>query len=463
MKRVAIIGGGMAGLSAAHALSQATDPVDWQLFEKSGRLGGKVITDHQDGFVIEGGPDSFITQKPWGLELCKQLGLEDELTPCNEAKQKVHILVRGRLCEMPEGFRLTVPTRFWPFIRSPLFTWHGKLRMALEPLIPVKRDDEDESVAAFITRRLGREASDRIGGPLMAGIYVADPARLSILATFPMFRQLEAKYSSLTLAMRAAARRSKGQPKQAMFFSLRGGMGQLIERLAEPLHARCRTGTSLTRLERQKEQFVLTVDNSEQRFDHVILATPLAVTARLLDGLLPAAAESLANIRAVSTATVSLAYRTPIAGLATPLEQQGFGFVVPASEQRSILACTFSSNKFDHRAPADHALLRVFIGGAGHEHRVDQSDEELTALAQQELRDILGITAAPLFSRIYRWPRGNPQYDVGHLARMDAVEAQVATIPGLHLAGSGYRGIGLPDCIRSGQTAARAVLDAATA
>jgi oxygen-dependent protoporphyrinogen oxidase len=450
MKRVAIIGGGMAGLSAAHYLYRSGKAVDFRVFEESDRLGGKVVTDRTNGFTIEGGPDSFITQKPWGLALCKELGLEDQLIPCNEAAQKVYILVDGKLIPLPAGFRLTVPTRIWPFLTSPLFSWPAKLRMALEPFVPARRDDEDESVTAFITRRLGREAADKIGGPLMAGIYVADPERLSICSTFPLFRQMEAQHGSLRKAMKAAARQPGAT--QPMFMSLTGGMGQLIDHLIEPWTDRCHTQITIESLRRQETSFYV----NDEAYDAVILATPLAEASRLLSQIDPTAASALASIRYVSTATISLGYRLPLTGSQQALD--GFGFVIPASERRSILACTWSSTKFPGRAPAEHALLRVFIGGIGHEHRVEQDDHTLVALARHELKELMGLTDVPVISRIYRWPRGNPQYDVGHLSRMDAVERQVADIPGLYLAGSGYRGIGLPDCIRSGQTAANNIL-----
>ena len=451
MKRVAIIGGGMAGLSAAHYLHRSGKPVDFQVFEQSNQPGGKVITDRAEGFVMEGGPDSFITQKPWGLALCKELGLEDQLIPCNEAAQKVYILVDGQLVPLPAGFRLTVPTRIWPFLTSPLFSWPAKLRMGLEPFIPTKRDDEDESVASFITRRLGREAADKIGGPLMAGIYVADPARLSMLSTFPMFRQMEAKHGSLRKAMKAAARQPAA--KQPMFMSLKNGMGQLIDRVVEPWTDRIQTNTSIESLQRKGD--VLCVN--DQAYDAVILAAPLAEAARLLRDLDPTSASALAGIRYVSTATISLGYRLPLSGAKQALD--GFGFVIPASEKRSILACTWSSTKFPGRAPDGHVLLRVFVGGTGHEHWVERDDHTLIALARHELKELMGLSDTPVISRIYRWPRGNPQYDVGHQSRMDAIERQVADIPGLYLAGSGYRGIGLPDCIRSGQTAAEKILE----
>lgn len=451
MKRVIIIGGGMAGLAAAHEC-QRQEGIEWQLIEASDRLGGKIITDHVDGFVIEGGPDSFITQKPAGLELCKELGLESELIPCNSAAQKVFILSNGQLCELPDGFRLTVPTRIMPFLRSPLFSWRAKVRMGLEPWVPPKRDNEDESISDFITRRLGREAADKIGGPLMAGIYVADPERLSLLSTFPMFRTLEQKYGSLIHAMRRMAKRpSSGQP---MFMSMKQGMEQLVQAVAKPLQKSCQLGTRVDAIERGENEFLIQCNGREMIADEIILATPPAQAARLLETLDSESAAELQRIRTVSTATVSLGFALPLDGVQRPMD--GFGFVIPASENRRILACTWSSMKFPERAPDGHALMRVFIGGARGEQWLDRDDEGLVALALEELESIWGLTSSPVVSRVYRWPNGNPQYDVGHAQRMqEMMESLAARVPGIHLAGSGYRGIGLPDCIASGRGAAQ--------
>lgn len=449
MRRVVIIGGGMAGLAAAYECNR-TDGVEWELRESNDRLGGKVITEHIDGFIIEGGPDSFITQKPAALELCRELGLESELIPCNSAAQKVFILSDGQLCELPDGFRLTVPTRLLPFLRSPLFSWRGKLRMGLEPLIPPKRDAEDESISQFITRRLGREAADKIGGPLMAGIYVADPNRLSLLSTFPIFRTLEQKYGSLIHAMRRMAKRpTSGQP---MFMSMKKGMGQLVDTLAAPLLPNCSLNTRVESVQRSDNRFVLQCGQREVLADDIILATPPLEAARLLHGLDPDSATELEQLRTVSTATVSLGYTLPLNGINRPMD--GFGFVIPATEKRRILACTWSSVKFNHRAPANHALLRVFIGGEHGAQWLERDDAGLVALACEELAAIWGLQNQPVLSRVYRWPNGNPQYDVGHSGRMQNLLNRLAIeLPGIHLVGSGYTGIGLPDCIASGRRA----------
>ncbi len=445
----------MAGLAAAYELQKTS--VDWHLFEANDRLGGKIVTERESGFTIEAGPDSFITQKPWGLQLCRELGLEDELIPCNTARQKIHILVRGRLLALPEGFRLTMPTRIIPFLKSPLFSWRAKIRMGIEPLIPPRRDREDESITDFFHRRLGREAASLIGGPLLAGIYVANPDRLSLLSTFPMFREMERKHGSLWRAMRVAARRPASH--LPMFMSLRGGMGQLVETIQGPIARHCQTGARVTAVQKQGNRFALDITSAQDAhralFDAVIMAAPLHQAAPLLESVAPDAAAALRTIRYVSTATVSLGFRLPLRGATQPPD--GFGFLIPAFEQRPVLACTWSSIKFDHRAPDQHLLCRAFVGGEGRENLVDLPDNELLELVRRELADITGISSEPVIARVYRWPLGNPQYDVGHMERMTELLADVSKIPGLYLAGSGYSGIGLPDCIRSGKEAAQKV------
>ncbi len=457
MKRIAIIGGGMAGLAAAHELHQRSKSdaaaITWNLYERSARLGGKVITTQRDGFVVEGGPDSFLTQKPAGLELCRELGLEDELIPCNQQAQRIYVVVNGRLCALPTGFRLAVPTQWWPFIKSPLFSMRAKARMALEPWLPPRRDEEDESISAFITRRLGREAADKIGGPLMAGIYVADPHRLSTMASFPQFRALERKYGSLSQGFRRMRRTAPAQP---MFVSLRYGMQQLVDTVAAPWRDQCRLNVAITQVRRDERGYWVEGDGVRECYDAVILASPLYETGRLCAELVPAAARIMKTMRYVSTATCSLAYRAPLDGATPPLD--GYGFVIPASERRRILACTWSSVKFAERAPAGHHLLRVFIGGERNEALVNRDDAALVNIARGELRELMGLESEPLWTHIQRWPQGNPQYDVGHPARMRAVMQAVSALPGLHVAGSGYEGIGLPDCIRSGRTAATAAV-----
>jgi len=466
--RVAIIGGGIAGLATAYYLQEGARraglPLSYSLIESAPDFGGKIATSEDDGFVIEGGPDSFITQKPAALRLCRELGLEDRLLGTNDARRKVFVLDGGRLRSLPDGVMLIVPTRFAPFALSPLISVPGKVRMGMDLFIPPRREDDDESLADFIRRRLGQEALDKIAEPLMAGIHVADPERLSLQATFPRFIQLEQKYGSLIKGMLAqkarraeASRNGAGGDKLSLFMTLKGGLRDLVEALVARLEGELLPGTGVAGLARDQDGYRLRlVDGRSLVADAVILATPSYAAADLVEPLHTRLATGLRAIRYVSTATVSLGFRR--AEFEHPLD--GFGFVVSARDTSRLMACTWTSTKFDARAPGQHVLLRAFVGGPHNEGLVDLSDGELLSLVREELREVMGVAARPLVTRIYRWPGGNPQYDVGHLERVDQLEALAADLPSLYLTGSAYRGVGLPDCIQQGQVTAQAVLAA---
>lgn len=462
MPHITIIGGGITGLATAFYLQKksraAGQTVDYTLVESAPRFGGKIITTTVDGFVIEGGPDSFITQKPWGTQLCRDLGLADRLIPTNDDRRNIFVLNNGKLTPFPGGYRLTVPTEFIPFVLSGLISPWGKLRMGLDLVIPPRQEQGDESLANFIRRRLGSEALDKIAAPIMAGIYVADPERLSMQSTFPTFLEMEQKYGSLIRAMRAAKkqRAASGHNSQAsaMFTSLRGGMNELIERLVDRLEGDLRLGCRVSGLRYLSPGFEISLDRPDSPpliTDGVVLATPAYVAADLLEPIEPELAGLLRQVRYISTATVSLGYRR--AEVLSQHDLNGFGFMVPPSQRRQILACTWSSTKFDHRAPAEGVLLRAFVGGDGYEHLLDLADDELVALVRAEVADTMGLTAEPVTHRIFRWVKANPQYDVGHLERVAAMEALTARRPGLYLAGSAFRGIGIPDCVKSALTA----------
>ncbi|RME77846.1 MAG: protoporphyrinogen oxidase, partial [Chloroflexi bacterium] len=431
---------------------EAGQPVRYTLLEAGPRFGGKIITDYEDGFVIEGGPDSFLTQKPWGLQLCRDLGLTDRLIPTNDHQRNVYVVVKGRLVPFPGGFRLAIPTEFIPFALSPLISPWGKLRMAMDLFIPPRREDGDESLASFFRRRLGSEAVDKIAGPMMGGIYTADAERLSIQSTFPMFPELERKYGSLIRAMRAAKKNrpapANGRPT-SMFTSLRGGMQELVDTLVSRLEGDLRLSSPVAAVRWLNPGFEIAFDapgTPSLRTDAVVLAVPAYIAARLVEPLSAELAGKLRQIRYLSTVNLSLAYRrADLQGR----DLDGFGFMVPKSEGRQIQACTWSSTKLGYRVPPDGALIRVFMGGEGRETHVDLPDEELLAVARSELADIMGLAAEPVTYRIFRWPRANPQYDVGHLDRVSEMEQMAARFPGLYLTGSAFRGIGLPDCIKS--------------
>ena len=471
MYHTIIIGGGIAGLSTAYYLQEearaAGLPLTYTLLEGEQTLGGNIVTEHVDGFVIEGGPDCFLSRKPWAAELCRRLGLGDELMGTNDARRKVFVLNRGRLTPLPDGVMLIVPTRIAPFLTSPLISWPGKVRMGLDLFIPPRRGGGDESVADFVRRRLGQEALDKIAEPLMSGIHVSDPEQQSLLGTFPRFRDLELRYGSLIrgmLAARRAARppRSSGSGPSSMFITLRGGMGQLVQALGRALTGgQVVTGARVVGLERQdgegdrkdRPYRVRTADGATFEAHAVVLATPAYVSAELVSSLAPSLADALRGIRYVSTATISLGFRR--ADVAHPLD--GFGFVVPRRERRRISACTWTSTKFHHRAPPQALLLRCFVGGPGREELVELGDEELLALVRQELSAIMGLHARPTLTRIFRWHKANPQYDVGHLDRVGEMYALCEAQPGLFITGSAFEGVGLPDCVRQGQQTASKV------
>ncbi|MDI9548034.1 MAG: protoporphyrinogen oxidase [Chloroflexota bacterium] len=470
-KHVVIVGGGIAGLAAAYYLQKAAEqsslPIRYTLIECSPRLGGKIVTDAVSGygeqpFIIEGGPDSFITQKPWAYQLARELGLDDRLLGTNDAKRKIFVLNKGKPVPMPDGVLLIVPTRFLPFAFSGLISPLGKLRMGMDLFIGPKRDEEDETLADFVRRRLGNEALDKIAEPLLSGIYNAEADRQSLLATFPRFRDIEKRHGSLIKGMLAALRpgakpASHGAqtdpPPASTFMSMRGGVYELIDALQLSLTGSvlCRTQASAI-TPAADGRYQIDVDGPEGLrtliADGLIMATPAYVAADLLADLTPAAAAKLNSIRYVSTGTVSLAFRNR--ELERPLD--GFGLVVPRSERRPINAVTLTTNKFDYRAPDGYALVRVFFGGSRSPETLEHPDDAILDIVRGELADMLGIRAEPLFHRLYRWPRGNPQYDVGHLDLVTSIEQ--ALPPNIFVTGSPYRGVGLPDCIRQGQQVA---------
>ena len=455
MTKTVIVGGGISGLATAFSLQGC----DYTLIESSPRWGGKITTAREAGFTIEGGPDSFITQKTAGTELCKQLGLEDQLVGSNSGKSAAtYIWSGGRLHAMPEGMMLMAPTMVLPFLRSRLFSWPGKLRMGMEVFVPRASGDEDESLAGFVRRRLGAEALNKLAGPLMGGIYAADPERLSLKSTFPIFLEMEKKHGSLLRGMMKSARQraAHGAKRPPMFMTLRGGLQQFSDALAARLpETNLRTGCRALAVSRYANRYRIDLDDGSSLLaDDVVFATPSFATADLVERLDPVLAQRLRAIQYVSTATVSLGFRR--SEIAHPL--QGSGFIVPQSEGRRITACSWSSAKFQHRAPEDCVLLRVFIGGALAEELAEQDEDALVRLAREELQVILGISATPVLARAYRWPKANPQYDLGHGERVAEIEQMLREFPGLHLAGAAYHGPGIPDCIQSGQKAAQAIV-----
>lgn len=440
-KRVAIVGGGIAGLSAAYYLQKAG--IGFELFEQRRRFGGVINTERTpEGFIIEGGPDSFLTAKPAAIELARELGLGDQLLGSNDAQRKTYILLHNRLVAIPDGMQLMIPTRSWPVIASPLFSVATKLRIVREMLFPPAplADGTDESVASFVARHFGQEMVERLADPLLAGVYGGDSSRLSARAVLPMMVVSEAKHRSLVRgALRARTHAGSAQP---LFTTFRGGMSQLVETLAAQLpQPALWPKMGVASLARTANGW----DFATEQFSHLILALPAPAAAALLWPLDPVLSALLGKISYTSCITVALAYPQ----LDLP---PGFGFLVPRSENRRMIACTFVHRKFDHRAPFGTALLRIFITSG-----LDDSDEAILGAVRAELREILGITAEPLLTRISRWRQAMPQYDVGHLDRVAQISQRVAQLSGLTLIGNAYGGVGVPDCVRSAKEAAATI------
>ncbi len=464
--RVVIVGGGIAGLAAAHRLVEISASrrkvIDLVLVEARDRLGGTIATEHVDGYLVEGGPDSFLTEKPWGLALCERVGLAERLIPTRESSRRTFVLHNGRLVPLPDGFQLLAPSRLMPLWRSPLLSWRGKARVAMDLVLPKARTNGDESVGAFVTRRFGQEVLERLVQPLVSGVYAADPSAVSLLATMPRFAEMERQHGSVIRALRRSARRRGSRhgsgPRWSLFVTLAGGMEELVSALAQRLPAssvkRRRRVTSLARSSSPRTWRINLADGTALLANAVILAVPAPRAARLMGGLDPDLGRELSAIQYHSSAIVTLAYRQA----AIPHALDGFGFVVPGSERRPILACGFSSLKYPGRAPDGDVLLRVFVGGDHAEGVLDRDDAGLAAVAQEELTSVLGISAPPSLVRVHRHVAAMPQYQVGHTDRVAAVHAGVARHPGLALAGNALSGVGIPDCVHSGEEAAERVL-----
>jgi oxygen-dependent protoporphyrinogen oxidase len=444
---VAIVGGGIAGLAAAYDLQARGLRV--RVLEASRRVGGVISTERFDDWIIDGGPDSLLVQKPAAVALCRELGIGDRLIP-TLTPRTAYVLRDGRLHAIAEGSFLGFPITFGALASSGLFSLAGKARMAGELVVPRRTIDEDESIAAFVSRRFGREAVDYLADPLLAGIHAGDVDRLSIRALFPRLVDAERRSGSVIRALRALHVRPS---PQGAFVSLPGGTGELVQTLAKALNPGIVvTGARVTSLQRAGG-FAIDSTAGHIQARSVLLAVPAYVTGSLMRPIDATLADLCDAIPYASTATVAFGYRRD--QVAHPL--RGTGFVVPRTEGLALLAGTWVSSKWPGRAPDGHALLRGFLGGGRDPHRLEASDQELMDTAQRELTDLLGISGSPLFSRLYRWTRQSPQYEVGHLHRVASIERRLAAMPGLFITGSGFKAIGIPDCISDGRaTAARA-------
>jgi oxygen-dependent protoporphyrinogen oxidase len=470
--RIAVVGGGITGLAAANRLRELLPSAELSLFEGSHRLGGVLETVEHDGFLIERSADNFLTAPPAAIELCRRLGMEDEFVPTDESRRRAFVVRNGKLLPIPEGFFLMSPRKLLPMLRSPLLSIAGKLRLLAEPLIPrgpvaLARDDvaADESVASFVRRRLGREVFERFVEPLVAGIYTADPEKLSMAATMPRFVEFEREHSSLLRATlsRSTADKSTSGARYGLFLAPKLGMQSLVTRLADRLPADAiHLNANIGRIDRENRKWKLAynpqseIRNPQSLFDAIIVAVPAHCAASLLESTSSQLANELASIDYAGCAVVSLGFHRQQIG--HPLD--GFGFVVPQSERMRIIAGSFASLKYPGRAPGDDVLIRVFIGGALHPEFLDLPDADLRRIAQDDLAELLQITGMPTTTDIARWPRSMPQYHVRHLARVARVEQLATTYPTLALAGNAYRGVGIPQCIASGEAAAERIANA---
>jgi protoporphyrinogen/coproporphyrinogen III oxidase len=449
-----VIGGGIAGLTVAYELHRRQVP--FVLLERCARAGGLVLSEDIDGYTIDAGPDALLVQKPDGIRLCEELGLKDDLVPTKKPRL-AYIQRGGRLHPLPDASVLGIPTRFGPFLATRLFSWPGKLRMAGELFVPPRRDGEDESIGAFITRRFGREATTYLAEPLLAGIHAGDVNRLSIQSLFPRLVDAERSHGSVLRAFRA--RRSPGADTDGAFRSLPGGLSQMIRALLGALPAeRVRLNAPVRCVAfdtPSRTFFVETANGDRVRSRTVTFATPAYVTAGLLRPIDAELAGLCDGIPYVSTGIVAMAFRR--SDVAHPLN--GSGFVVPSVEKSGILAGSWMSSKWPHRAPADRVLMRAFVGGARDPRALERSDAELVEQVLASLRPLLGIGDDPLFTKVYRWERAGAQHEVGHASKLAGIARLLGDHQGIFLTGSAYRGVGIPDCVADGRATGKQVTD----
>lgn len=474
-RRIVVVGAGIAGLSAAYRAHRIAEErgldVEIVVLESGSRAGGVIESVERSGCVMELGPDSIITEKPWARALAEEIGLAPRIVGTKDEFRQSFVAIGKKLVPIPEGFYMMAPSRLSPFVRTGLFTWPGKIRMAADVFLPRRTEDSDESLASFVRRRLGREALERAAQPMVGGVYTADPEKLSLRATMPRFLEMEKKHRSLILglvsartkAMRAGAgggataEGSAAGPRYSLFISMDRGLSVLPNRLCELLPAgTVRTGSMVERVEKTDTAWKVHTLEETLDADAVCLATPAYATSRLLESVSPELSRSLNTIEYASSATVNLVYRRE--DITHPLD--GFGFVVPAVEKRTLLACTFSSVKYPGRAGAGTVLVRAFVGGALFPEAYEMPDDRMLAGVGRDLRDLIGVRADPVDSVITRWPRSMPQYNVGHLERVTRLEEEAGRHATLALAGAAYRGVGIPDCVRSGEAAGERLVTA---
>ncbi|MCL2005870.1 MAG: protoporphyrinogen oxidase [Planctomycetaceae bacterium] len=464
---IAILGAGISGLAAAHRLHQILPHATLQVFDRRGRTGGLLETISRDGLQIEQSADNFITTTPWGLQLCKELGLTEELIQTNPNTRRTYVVRKGKLHLLPDGFLMMAPTKLLPMAITPILSPLGKLRAGLELLIPSRKDEIDESMANFVRRRLGREVFERLVEPLVSGVYAADMEKLSVRATLPRFREMERQYGSLIWAMQRQLRANKAAhlaeqsgARYSMFVTLKKGLSVLGETIAQKLPSgTLQLNTEVTNISRiaGDAAWQLTCesqgDTAHRTFDVVIIATSTTDAAKLLRDCLPTLADKLGAIEHEGTAIATFAFDS------SQIQQEfrGMGFVVPKIERSPILAGSFSSIKYEHRAPSGKFLIRVFAGGARRPELAEMPGEQLAPLLLQELRKVIKIDGEPILTMVAHWPNTMPQYNVGHCERIQEIESLVSQESTLALAGNAFLGVGIPSCIQTGYAAAEKV------
>ncbi len=479
MKKIAIIGGGISGLSITYfvlkKIKEKQSACEIILIDKNTELGGNVTTFCKDGFVIEGGPDCFISEKPSAIRLCEELGLGDSLINTKEENKRTYVLSKGKLIELPEGLMLMVPTKITPFIFSPLISIPGKIRMGMDLFIPAKKNNYDESLGSFVRRRLGNEALDKIAEPLVAGIHAGDPENMSLKNTFPRFLDMENKYGSLIKGMLAQRsqqstvnsqqdRKQKPEEnKRTMFMSLKGGLVELINKIHEKIAPEIKilldkkvNSINKIQIADNKVKYEIKMNENEViEADYIIVTSPAYETGRMISGFASELASMLNNFPYVSTATVSVGFKR--SEIYHPLK--GFGFVIPRKEKRKIMASTWTSEKFSFRAPSDSVLMRAFLGGAANSDILKLNEEEILEVVLKEWQDIMGIKAKPVISKTFRWNKAMPQYIIGHEKTVENIEKITSLHEGLTIAGNYLKGVGISDCILNAYNTAEKIVD----
>lgn len=443
--RVVIVGGGISGLAAGFDLARAG--VEHTLFEREPRVGGVIETRTWENCILECGPDSFLSAKPEAAALIRDLGLDGDLIGSNDHQRITYVLKKGRLVPLPEGLMMMIPTRVWPILKTPLLGWGTKLQMARE-WFRKPQTFPDRSVSAFVEDHFGRETVEYLAEPLLSGVYGGDPDQLSAPSVLARMVDMESKHGSLSRAVVQSRKANSGEAPGSLFRTMKRGLGCVVDALASKVNVVHREVESIERW--HSGGFRVRAGGDWTDADHVIVACPAWAASELVKPLDDVLATRLGEIAYSSSAIITLVYRdAEFDG-----RRAGFGFLVPRTERRRVLAGTFVATKFPHRAPDDRVLLRCFVGGIADAAVLKESDESLLAIAREELRGILGLTAAPVHHQITRWPRSMAQYTVGHAVRVEEITRRTAAVTGLHLAGNAYYGIGIPDCIRLGREAA---------